>query len=284
MSSNARARHRAPVAARTPLTQLTESVAVNAGAAGRRAGVLAASSGLVVSLGVAAADAAPVSHHTADATSAPADATTAPAGGEPRAASVPSSASADEPRVDVSVTAPADAGSTVVGTVAGAVIAPPPPPPPPAPNPEPSPTTREAGVETSRSATRTAAPVARSAESTETLSATRANVMAVAARYVGLPYRYGGTTPSGFDCSGYTAYVFAQVGISLPRTSSAQAGAATRISREEALPGDLVFMPGHIGIYAGDGMMYDSPRTGSVVSKRPMWSSQFGFYRVIDGS
>ncbi len=274
MSSNARARHRAPVSARTPLPQLTESVAVNAVAAGRRAGVLAASSGLVVSLGVAAADAAPVSHHTTDAT--------APAGDEARAASDPSSASTDEPRVDLAVTAPADAGSTAVGTVAGAVVAPPPPPPPPAP--EPSPTTRASRVETSRSATRTAAPVAQSAETTETLSATRANVMAVAARYVGLPYRYGGTTPSGFDCSGYTAYVFAQVGISLPRTSSAQAGAATRISREEALPGDLVFMPGHIGIYAGDGMMYDSPRTGSVVSKRPMWSSQFGFYRVIDGS
>ncbi len=107
--------------------------------------------------------------------------------------------------------------------------------------------------------------------------------MAVAARYVGTPYRYGGTTPSGFDCSGFTAYVFGQVGINLSRTSGSQAASAVEIPQSQALPGDLVYKPGHIGIYAGDGMLYDSPRSGSTVSKRAIWSSDFGYYRVLNG-
>ncbi|MBC7640179.1 MAG: C40 family peptidase [Rhodoferax sp.] len=107
-----------------------------------------------------------------------------------------------------------------------------------------------------------------------------AAVMAIAARYAGTAYRYGGTTPTGFDCSGFTSYVLRQVGIDLPRTSDSQRAATARISRSEAVPGDLVFMPGHVGIYAGDGMMWDSPRTGEVVSRRSIYSSSATYGRV----
>ena len=107
-----------------------------------------------------------------------------------------------------------------------------------------------------------------------------ASVLAIAARYDGINYRYGGTTPAGFDCSGYTSYVLAQVGVDLPRTSGSQRAGTTRISRSEAVAGDLVFMPGHVGIYAGNGMMWDSPRSGKDVSKRPVYSSSATFGRV----
>lgn len=107
-----------------------------------------------------------------------------------------------------------------------------------------------------------------------------ASVLAIAARYAGIDYRYGGTTPAGFDCSGYTSYVLAQVGIDLPRTSGAQRAGSTRISRSEAVAGDLVFMPGHVGIYAGNGYMWDAPRAGKNVQLRRIYSTTFAVGRI----
>lgn len=106
-------------------------------------------------------------------------------------------------------------------------------------------------------------------------------VLGVAAQYVGVPYVWGGTTPSGFDCSGFSQYVFAQVGISLPRTAAAQQSFATPVSNPQ--PGDLVFYgyPAyHMGIYAGNGMMYDSPRPGKFVSLREVFPGVSGYGRV----
>jgi cell wall-associated NlpC family hydrolase len=106
-------------------------------------------------------------------------------------------------------------------------------------------------------------------------------VLAIAAQYEGLMYSYGGTSPStGFDCSGFTAYVFRQVGISLPRTAEAQRQATTRVSSPQ--PGDLVFFGSpayHVGIYAGNGMMWDSPRSGKAVALRSIWSSSVTYGR-----
>jgi cell wall-associated NlpC family hydrolase len=105
-------------------------------------------------------------------------------------------------------------------------------------------------------------------------------VLEIAARYVGVPYRYGGTTPAGFDCSGFTAYVYAQVGISLGRTTTAQRSAGVVVSRADALPGDLVWTSGHVAIYAGGGMQIDAPRTGKTVQFRAIWQSNPIFLRL----
>lgn len=97
-------------------------------------------------------------------------------------------------------------------------------------------------------------------------------VLAIAASLLGIPYVYGGSTPAGFDCSGFTMYVFARAGISLPRTAAGQQAASTPVSNPQ--PGDLVFFgyPAyHVGIYAGNGMMYDSPHTGAVTTYRAIW-------------
>jgi cell wall-associated NlpC family hydrolase len=106
-------------------------------------------------------------------------------------------------------------------------------------------------------------------------------VVAVALQYQGVPYRYGGADPSGFDCSGFTQFVYAQFGVSLPHSSSRQGAGGAQISPADALPGDLVAMDGggHIGIYLGGGMMIDAPRPGTVVNVRPIYNPAHWFIR-----
>jgi len=125
---------------------------------------------------------------------------------------------------------------------------------------------RSATISSSRSATRldvsTQAPAFRAG-----------GVVGIAAGFAGTPYVYGGTTPSGFDCSGFTQYVFAQIGVKLPRTAEQQRQFATPVSTPQ--PGDLVFFGApayHLGIYAGNGMMWDSPHSGSSVGLRSVYS------------
>jgi cell wall-associated NlpC family hydrolase len=98
-------------------------------------------------------------------------------------------------------------------------------------------------------------------------------VVSIAMQYQGVPYVFGGSTPAGFDCSGFVMYVYAQVGISLPHGVSSAAAVGTPIAWEAALPGDVVVMPGHSGIYLGNGMMIDAPFEGRVVSVNSVWSS-----------
>ncbi|CAM3983438.1 C40 family peptidase [Janibacter anophelis] len=112
-------------------------------------------------------------------------------------------------------------------------------------------------------------------------SSSASGVIAIAKQYIGTPYVYGGSTPSGFDCSGFTQYVFAKAGISLPRTTTQQQAATTPVSNPQ--PGDLVFFGSpsyHMGIYLGDGMMIDAPRTGKSVSIRPVFDGVSGYGRV----
>jgi len=98
--------------------------------------------------------------------------------------------------------------------------------------------------------------------------AARSEVVNIAKRYLGAPYRWGASGPNSFDCSGFTSFVYRQVGVSLPRVSRAQIGAGQRVSRSDLQPGDLVFFGSpihHVGIYVGGNSYIHSPRTGDVV-------------------
>ena len=93
-------------------------------------------------------------------------------------------------------------------------------------------------------------------------------VIAIAMQYLGIPYVWGGASPSqGFDCSGLTTYVFGQIGISLPHHAASQYGYGVPVSREDLQPADLVFFDGlgHMGMYIGGGQFIHAPHTGDVV-------------------
>lgn len=111
-------------------------------------------------------------------------------------------------------------------------------------------------------------------------------VLATARKNAGAPYRYGGTTPRGFDCSGYVSYVFRQLGVSLPHSSGAIRNRVTKISRSQIRPGDLVFVSrggrvSHVAIYAGNGYWYEASHPGKPVGKNKAWTSSVSYGRVV---
>ena len=104
-------------------------------------------------------------------------------------------------------------------------------------------------------------------------SATGAQIVAEARKYLGTPYVYGGASPNGFDCSGFVYYVLKQFGYSPYRTPADQYRMGTSVSKANLQPGDIVFFAGtygsgisHVGIYVGDGQFIHSPNSRSTVS------------------
>lgn len=243
MASHAAGRHRAP-GRYNPVSEISGIVAKSAQPAVKTSAVVAASGGLVASfaLPASAAPAAPKADPTAATTSAPV-AVRAPEAAAPQA-------------------------SDAYGLIGFKATA---KPKAKAVRPAADTTDRAQASTASRSTARKALTSSRPAAG---------GVLGIAAQYEGIMYQYGGTTPAGFDCSGFTAYVFRQVGISLPRTAEQQRQAVTPVSNPQ--PGDLVFFGSpayHVGIYAGNGMMWDSPRSGKAVALRSIWSSSVTYGR-----
>jgi cell wall-associated NlpC family hydrolase len=286
VSQRSTARHRADQPASTPLTTVTEVVAsavtAPAATASRGGLVVAVSSGLLAGVGLPASTALGSAHELGAQT-----------------ASVPLLSTAASTLVSESVTAPRDAKVTFEHTdfrATGKHIA----------TSTPASASRQA-TSVSRSLARTAyqaqlpapapRPTARARSANATATATKstgaaafgsargASVVAVALRYLGVPYVYGGATPRGFDCSGFTQYVYGLLGVSLPRSAQQQYNATTRISRSQAVPGDLVFfftggLVSHTGIYLGNNMMIAAPHTGDVVKRQTIYSANVAFGRV----
>ncbi len=133
---------------------------------------------------------------------------------------------------------------------------------PPAPEPEPEPVAQAATRSQDAPQTAQAEYIPAAAP-----AARLGSVVATAAQFLGTPYVWGGSSPAGFDCSGFTSYVYGMHGIGLSRSSYAQGGAGTAVSLADAQPGDLVIMNGggHVGIYVGGGTIIHSPRPGKTV-------------------
>jgi cell wall-associated NlpC family hydrolase len=134
----------------------------------------------------------------------------------------------------------------------------------------------------------TAAPAAAhttSASSTQT-SDVGARAVQEAAQHEGKPYEYGATGPGSFDCSGFVQYVYAQVGVAVPRTSGDQYAASSKVSQADRRLGDLIAMRNsdgritHVGIYAGDDSWWVARRTGTTVTKQALYSSHYSVGRV----
>jgi cell wall-associated NlpC family hydrolase len=256
------ARHRADGPAHTALADARIAATHQIATTSRRTGAVFATCGLAVSLLAAPAYA---DHE-----------------GRVASASVDLSALTEDARAIVEaapvVAAPAEATWTFENPGVTAVT---PPPPPPIVEEEPEPETEEAASRSRASEPQTATQAAPETVGAPAPASANGNaIVEIASSLVGIPYVWGGTTPSGFDCSGFTSYVYAQVGITLPRTSGDQRYAGVEVPRDQAQPGDLIWSPGHISIYAGGNLQVDAPVPGKTIQIREIWQSNPKFIRV----
>ncbi|REE05166.1 NlpC/P60 family protein [Citricoccus nitrophenolicus] len=286
------ARHRAVPANTNPLEAISKAVSSNAGTVGRQAAVVAAASGLVLSIGMPAQGAAPAVRET----------TSIPAPG------------LDIERAAVTTVNVAAAKDVKVELDRAPVTSKPAPEPEPTPEPAPEPeytaasqsesteqTERSTPSESSSSSTSSSSSSSsdESQESSQESSATQeaaaepapaaqsssvGGVVGAAYAGVGVPYVYGGKTTSGWDCSGFVAWAYAQAGITIPSSTSAIRGSGLFVQTSNPKPGDLVFQNGggHVGIYVGNGQMIgaQNPSVGTFqhsVTRNPL----MGYYTYV---
>ncbi|MFR0639536.1 C40 family peptidase [Glutamicibacter soli] len=278
-------RRRADVPRTNSLEAISQAVASNAGSVGRQAAVVAAASGLIITLGVPGQATAP-----RDVSAAPVD-TINPERVAVKAVSVAADKKSSVDIERASFTAD-EKPEPVVIAVANEVTS--------TSSNATAPTTRS-NQSSSSSSSDDFAPVTRqnvnsqsnSTQSTSTKKKAKSSssvntsnlsgIAATAAKYVGVPYVWGGNGPSGWDCSGFVKYVYAQHGINIARGTSAILGSGQFKRTSNPKPGDLVFQNGggHVGIYLGGGQMIgaQNPTVDTMihsVSRNPL----YGYYTL----
>ena len=294
MTERATARHRADVRPSTPLTGLTTTISSavgdHAGVLGRGGVALAVSTGLITAVGLPAQASTRTGGDAARTASVPllpeVSASPVLAAGADALAAAPVTAPAQAkvtfehsafkalPQHGTTATTPAGA-SRDIATISRSLVR------QAYAASQPALVHRQATATTTRTTSSASAPAPAPAPAGGQSSS---SVVAIAMRYLGVPYVYGGSTPRGFDCSGFTQYVFAQVGISLARSADGQYRSVTRIARSQAVAGDLVFYLGgggayHVGIYLGGNRMIAAPHTGEVVRVQDIYSANVAFGR-----
>ena len=270
--SHARGRRRADVPRTNSLQAIPQAVASNAGSVGRQAAVVAAASGLIVTLGVPGQATAP-----RDVSASPVD-TINPERVAVKAVKVAADKKADVAIERASFTAE-EKPEPVVIAVSNDI----------------TPTTRSSNsgnsdsmapmTRQSRSGGQESVPQQKAQPKAETPVQTSnlSGIAGTAAKYVGVPYVWGGNGPSGWDCSGFVKYVYAQHGINIARGTSAILGSGQFVRTSNPKPGDLVFQNGggHVGIYLGGGQMIgaQNPTVDTMihsVSRNPL----YGYYTL----
>lgn len=268
-------RHRATPVRTNPLESISKAVASNAGSVGRQAAVIAAASGLVLTLGVPAAQ----GNVSREASAVPVEGLSAERVAV-KAVSV-STERAKDLNIERAAFTSKPAPAPVVIAVANEVT--------PRSTSTTSPSTRSSNADAFAPVTRSnrgtteSTSAAPKVKSDSVNTANLSGIAATAAKYVGVPYVWGGNTPSGWDCSGFVKYVYAQHGINIARGTSAIRGSGQFVRTSSPKPGDLVFQNGggHVGIYLGGGKMIgaQNPTVDTMihdVTRNPL----YGYYTL----
>jgi peptidoglycan DL-endopeptidase CwlO len=244
VTNSLRGRHRDSRPAQTPLTILARTATENAGTVARRGALAAAAGGVLISTLATTAHAAPAMDLKTDVKTAKlnsVDLNSLTAVAKQSVAAAPT------------VTVPADAKMPIEMEALG--------------------TSKGADGEKGEG------PAVVSVDAPDPVPVGQQAVN-IAFNYLGITYVLGGASPSeGMDCSGLIQYVYAQLGVSLPHSSSAMLGSGYQVTYPE--PGDIVWTPGHVALYAGNGMIIEAWAAGMPVRYTEMWQNSPTFIRVV---